>query len=199
MCIFRILVLTIGLLLATLAWGDDARKGLDAYNSTDYETALSIWQPLAENGDSDSQYGLGMMYGNGFGVMMDDALALKWYGEAADQGHAAAQCNLAVMHQNGWGVPADEEQAIRYYELAAEQGVAEAMVALGRHFSMDFSEAYDPVKAYKWFSLAVKMDSADASAKRDSIADKLTADQQVEGDALIQAWSDGHSELLAQQ
>ena len=195
----RALLVACGLLLAAPALSGEAEKGLLAFNSTEYDKALTIWQPLADAGDAESQYGLGMMYGNGFGVPMDDALALKWYGMAAEQGHSGAQCNLAVMHQNGWGVPLNEEEAVRLYSLAADQGVSEAMLALGRHFAMDFSEAYDPVKAYKWFSLAVLQNDIDANSKRDSIAAKLTAEQIAEGNALVDVWSSSHAGLLAQQ
>ena len=120
-----IILAAASLLLATLVWGADFQKGLDAYSSADYETALAEWQPLAEAGDIGSQFGLGQMYGNGFGVTMDDAAAIKWYGLAAGQGHAAAQCNLAVMHQNGWGLPQNDVAAMRLFGLAADQGVTE--------------------------------------------------------------------------
>ena len=196
---FQILAATIALALATAVWGSDAEKGLDAYNSMDYETALAVWQPLAETGDSGAQYGLGMMYGNGFGVAMDDALALKWYSLAADQGHAGAQCNLAIMYQNGWGVPLNEEEAIRNYMLAAEQGVPEAMTALGRHFAMDYSEAYDPVEAYKWLSLAHLLQDMDAGVKREALAETMTIEQVADGNALVEGWSLAHTELLANQ
>jgi len=192
----RISLAICGLLLASFAWSGDSQKGLNAYNSTDYDTALAIWQPLAESGDSDAQFGLGMMYGNGFGVDMDDALAIKWYGLAAEKGHSGAQCNLAVMHQNGWGVPLNEEEAVRLFSQAAEQGVVEAMVALGRHFAMDFSEAYDPVRAYKWFSLATLFDDIDANSKREMIAGKMTAAQVADGNAMVESWSLSHSGLL---
>jgi len=196
---FQIMTATIALALATAVWGGDSQKGLDAYNSMDYDTALAVWQPLADSGDAGSQYGLGMMYGNGFGVSMDDALALKWYSLAADQGHAGAQCNLAVMYQNGWGVPLNEEEATRYYMLAAEQGIPAAMTALGRHFAMDYSEAYDPVQAYKWFSLAYLLQDMDAGVKRETLAATMTIEQIADGDVLVEGWSIEHTELLANQ
>lgn len=196
MNVSRVILAVGGLLLAASAWAGESEKGLAAYNSTEYDTALAIWQPLAESGDAESQYGLGMMYGNGFGVPMDDALAIKWYGLAAEQGHADALNNLGIMYQNGWGVPLNEEEAVRLFTLAAEHGVAEAMVALGRHFAMDFAEAYDPVEAYKWFSLAAELGEMDAAAKRDTIAGKMTVEQVAEGNTMVDVWS---SSLLAKQ
>lgn len=187
------------LLLAASAWSGDFQKGLDAYNSADYETALAEWQPLAEAGDVGGQYGLGLMYGNGFGVTMDDALAIKWYGEAAAHGHALAQSNLAVMYQNGWGVPQNDAEAVRLFTLSAEQGVVEAMVALGRYYAMDFSADYDPVQAYQWYSLGALFGAIDANSKREFVAGKMTAEQVANADALVEVWSSGHSEMIAKQ
>jgi len=196
---FQIITATIAFALATAVWADDSQKGLDAYNSMDYDTALAVWQPLADSGDAGSQYGLGMMYGNGFGVSMDDALALKWYSLAADQDHAGAQYNLAIMYQNGWGVPINDEEATRYYMLASEQGVAAAMTALGRYFAMDYSDAYDPVQAYKWFSLAYLLQDMDAGVKRETLAARMTVEQIADSNVLVEGWSMEHTELLANQ
>ncbi len=185
------------LLFVTAVLGDDYQQGRDAYNSADYETALAKWQLPADSGDANSQFGLGQMYGNGFGVMMDDAQAIKYYGLAVQQGHAQAQCNLAVMYQNGWGVTQSDEEAARLFTLAAEQGVTEAQIAVGRMLSLDYSEAYDPVQAYTWFGIARLMENIDAGVKRDTIAAKMTTEQVTEAQALVELWSDDHSSLLA--
>ncbi|MGH8223251.1 MAG: tetratricopeptide repeat protein, partial [Woeseiaceae bacterium] len=109
----KLLLCCLMLLLAT-ASGADFEAGFAAYSRGDYETALAEWQPLAEQGDASSQFGLGLLYANGFGVAMDDAQALKWYGLAADQGHAEAQYNLGVMYQNGWGVEQSDADTVKW-------------------------------------------------------------------------------------
>ena len=43
---------------------------------------------LAEAGDPDAQYNLGVMYANGRGVTQDDTEAVRWYRLAADPGYA---------------------------------------------------------------------------------------------------------------
>ena len=43
----------------------DFQKGLDAAQTGDYATALQEWTPLAEAGDANAQYNLGLMYENG--------------------------------------------------------------------------------------------------------------------------------------
>ena len=61
----RLLILPI--LLLTLLVGNpavsaDLYKGLTAYQSGDYATALREWKPLAEQGDANAQILLGGMY-----------------------------------------------------------------------------------------------------------------------------------------
>ena len=133
MRIFQSVILVASaMLLSATSWSKDLAKGQDAYFSGDYQTAMTEWQPLADAGQMDGQYGLGLLYANGFGVDMNDDQALKWYGLAAEQGHAEAQANLAVMHANGWGVPQSNEMALKWYTLAADQGVTLAQVSVAK-------------------------------------------------------------------
>ena len=44
---------------------------------------------LAEQGDATAQFNLGVSYGNGEGVLKDDAEAVRWFRLAADQGDAS--------------------------------------------------------------------------------------------------------------
>ena len=48
-------------------------------------------QALAEQGDVEAQYSLGIDYDIGSGVQQDEAEAARWYRLAADQGHVGAQ------------------------------------------------------------------------------------------------------------
>ena len=68
--------------------GEDA---MAAYARGDYATALRLLRPLAEQGDAQAQYNLGVLYDNGQGVPKNDAEAMKWYRMAADQGEAEAR------------------------------------------------------------------------------------------------------------
>jgi TPR repeat protein len=195
---FSTLVLAVFLMLfATVAWSGDVQKGWDAYNSLDYATAKAEWQEPADSGDARAAYGMGMLYANGFGVDMNDDLALKYYGIAAEKGSADAQFNLAVMHQNGWGVPPDEALANEWYRMAAEQGNTQAQMALGRYYAMDFLDTYDPVEAYKWFSLAEKLGEIDASYKREFVAARMTPEQVLQADGLVETWLKDRKAILA--
>lgn len=197
----RFSALLFGAVLTLYAIGaasGDFKKGWTAYNSLDYATAMAEWQDLADSGDAKSAYGMGLLYGNGFGVDMNDELALKYYGIAAEQGHADAAFNLAVMHQNGWGVPMDENKANEWYLVAAGKGNTEAQMALGRYFAMDFLDTYDPVVAYKWFRLAERLGDIDASDKRNFIASRMTPEQVAQGDAMVESWVADNKDMLAE-
>jgi TPR repeat protein len=187
------------LVLSPVSWGADFAKGQEAYNSGDYETAIAEWQPLAEAGDADGQFGMGLLYANGFGVPLDDAEALKWYGMAAEQNHANAQCNLAVMHANGWGVPQSDSEAFKWYILAADQGIVEAQTAAAKMYLRGFGTAQDNVQAHKWFNIAAEFGDFGAASRRDDLAAKMSADELAEAGNLATAWLEENQGLLANQ
>jgi TPR repeat protein len=113
--------------VGTPAFSVDFQKGLTAYESGDYATALREWTPIAEQwGVAVAQYGLGRLYDKGRGVPQDYKTAVKWYRLAARQGHTDAQHNLGQMYRKGEGVPQDYKTAVKWYRLAAEQGDANA-------------------------------------------------------------------------
>ena len=104
--------------------------GWVVYTRGEYEAALNIWLPLAEQGDVDAQYYLGLMYNVGEGVAADNAEAVRWYRRAAEQGDPYAQDSLGTMYDFGEGVPVDDVEAVRWYRLSAEQNYVGAQYSL---------------------------------------------------------------------
>ena len=93
--ILTTLVVLTGLIGAGGAvWAQDFDKGLEAYNSGDYATAIRELKPLAEQGKAGAQYYLSRMYWRGEGVIQDYAETAKWLRKAADQGVALAHTVL---------------------------------------------------------------------------------------------------------
>jgi TPR repeat protein len=117
-------LLTLAVLLGSAGegWSADYQKGLDAYNKKDYATALREWKHLAEQGDVDAQYSLGLMYEEGQGVPQDYKTAVKWIRFAAEQGVADAQGNLGAMYAFGKGVLKDYVYAHMWGNIAAMNG-----------------------------------------------------------------------------
>lgn len=93
-----------------------------AFDNGDYETAISLWLPLAENGDADAQNYLGILHYLGLGVTRDYKKTLAWYGRAAKAGHADAQRNYGDMINFGRGIQKDNYQAYKWYFAASQQG-----------------------------------------------------------------------------
>jgi len=108
----------------------DFQAGLDAYKRGDYDTAMTEWRPLAEQGDAEAQWFLGSMYYQGKGVPQDDQEAVRWYRQAAEQGDADAQNTLGYMYEHGRGVPRNYVRAYMWASLAAAQGIEDSAKGL---------------------------------------------------------------------
>jgi len=89
-------------------------------------TDIATLRLLADQGDQEAQYLIGLRYQYGEGVEPATTQAVAWYQKAADQGHAEAQSYLAAMYADGEGVPQDDAQAVAWYRKAADQGYAAA-------------------------------------------------------------------------
>ncbi|NGZ96944.1 MAG: sel1 repeat family protein [Nitrospira sp. WS110] len=90
----------------------------------DFRVAAALFLPLAEKGDDQAQYNLGLLYASGLGVMHDFKAAMKWHRLAAGQGHAGAQNALAQIYAKGHGVPENTVLAHMWYSVAIESSMA---------------------------------------------------------------------------
>ena len=61
-----------------------------AIKRRDYATAVRLIRPLAEQGNANAQYNLGVFYDNGLGVPQDRVRAHMWLNLAAMQGRESA-------------------------------------------------------------------------------------------------------------
>jgi len=66
-------------------------EGLDALRRNDFASAARELRPLAEAGDAEAQYRIGLMYEYGKGYPQDKAQGIVWFRKAAGHNHAAAQ------------------------------------------------------------------------------------------------------------
>ena len=130
-----------------------AQEGRTVQTRLERENLDAVRQP-AEQGDVEAQYNLGVLYGMGRGVPLDDAEAARWYRLAADQGHARAQFSLGASYDFGRGVSEDEDEAVRWYRLAADQGEAAAQHNLGFMYAEGRGVVEDADEAVRWYRLA---------------------------------------------
>ena len=136
----KTLCLTVALLFGTVRASEsgDFQKGLNAYNSGKYATAMREWRPLAEQGEAAIQNKIGHMYRHGLGVPKNDKIAMKWYKLAAEQGYSNAKLIIAAENGdkhaayklggiyigglNRGDFPTDIRMAKKYWKIAAELG-----------------------------------------------------------------------------
>jgi TPR repeat protein len=158
----RLTLATIAVLALSGTVAADFKAGLEAYQRGDYATALREWQPLAEKGDANGQYNLGLLYNQGSGVPQDYARAAEWYRKAAEQGNSNAQYNLGVMYSTGQGVAKDPAEAMRWYLKAAEKGIPGAQNNLAALYDEGPGGFRDYAQAEKWYRKAAEQGIATA-------------------------------------
>jgi TPR repeat protein len=113
-------------LLALSGVRADFTAGLEAYRSGDFQGALAEWMPLAEQGQVEAEFNVGLLYFHGRGVEADHASAAEWYRRAAEQGYARAQYELGQLYERGDGVPQDLIQAYKWFRLANREKYEDA-------------------------------------------------------------------------
>jgi TPR repeat protein len=105
---------------------DEFGRGLSAFNTGDYATALRLWRPLAEREEPRSEAGIGFMYHRGLGLGVDDREAAVWLRRAAEHGQAEGQLMLGILFYYGRGVTQSFVRAYAWCELAEISGNADA-------------------------------------------------------------------------
>ena len=165
------------LLFSTEAWSADFQKGLEAYNKKDYKTALSEWEPIAEEGQAEAQFMLGMMYRNGRGVPQNSKTAAKWWILAAQQGHVKALYNLGQTYFLGISAPKNYKIALYWFTLAAQQGHATAQNILGGMYYEGRGVDKNLVYAHMWLKIAASKGNKKAAEGRERAAKEMTPAQ----------------------
>lgn len=141
----------------------ELKKAQEAYDNKDYETALAIWNRLAERNNAVAIRKVGVCYAYGNGVTQNKAEAVSWYRKAADLDNDVAMYNLGYCYENGLGVTQDNAEAVKWYQKAADLGDANAMVNLGNsYFFGDRGVSQDYAEAVKWYRKAAELGDVDA-------------------------------------
>jgi TPR repeat protein len=137
------------------------RTAAGAYERKDFAVAISIWKPLAAEGNAEAETLLGAMYWQGEGAPRDHAEASRLYLAAAEQGYARAQNDIGFMYGFGEGIPPhDDVQAYKWISLAIErytvknqeridQAIKDRATLKARMSSAQLAEAETAIKAWK--------------------------------------------------
>ena len=84
--------------------------------------SLPELRKLADQGDAEAQWQMGVRFHNAEGVPHDDAQAMQWFQRAAEQGHVTAQSALGAYYFAARGVPKDLSKAYFWSVIAMAQG-----------------------------------------------------------------------------
>jgi len=147
---------------------DRYKLGLRWYQQGQYDIARKMWRPMAESGDCDAQYALGLLYFNGLSVRKNYNTALKWWGRAAEQAQPQALNTLGVLYSH---------TRVKYTTLDCRKGCGEPK---------------NLIIAYKWFGLAKEYGPLHeikfAQKSLDRISPEMTEAQIIEAGAMIDDW-----------
>ena len=146
---------------------DSYVRGVRFYDRGDYVAAKEIWDRLAEVGDCDAEYRLGLLRIEGRAVVADLDVARGWWERAANKGQPRAQLAVGDLSNS-------DNSYTRFY-------------------CTPDSCRKDAAAAYKWYLLADKTakyetDKQYVSKVLPRIRATLTLDERQEGERLAAEW-----------
>ncbi|HZP20759.1 MAG TPA: hypothetical protein VFB16_11200 [Bauldia sp.] len=106
--------------VTTASQADDAlENGMDAWRRADFETAMRLLAPLAEQGNAKAEYMVGLMYANAQGRPEDVQKGNVWFEKAAAHGIVDARYSLCQNYAvGGVGTPVDSARAYTWCVVA---------------------------------------------------------------------------------
>ena len=123
------------LLLLTLLPGtlfaDVLSEGRAAIADKNHKKALELFSAAAEKGEAQGEYGMGVLYTEGWAVEKDAVKAFHWFRKAARQDYPPAQFNLGNAYFKGTGVEPSLPEAEIWWDLSARNGYSQAQYNLG--------------------------------------------------------------------
>ncbi|GAB4375594.1 MAG: hypothetical protein Kow00114_38850 [Kiloniellaceae bacterium] len=130
-------------------------EGQHLYETGDYAAALQNWLPLAEAGDPEALYEVGLLYRSGKGIEANRGRGKNYILEAAKRGYAPAQGDLASS-ADPFGISEDEasqREAFYWAIRAAANGDAWGYDTLASAYCEGDGVDRNPVLADIWLYL----------------------------------------------
>ena len=158
------------LLSSGVAVAVDFNKGLKAYDSGDFKAALAEWVPLAEQGDAEAQYSLGIMHDVGEGVLIDYKRAYMWFNLSSYNGSGSATNKMDALTKKMSHAQIDKAQDMSRRCLESDY----------KYCGVTEKEAEKLAEAEKWAEVAEIIESIIADGETQTIADNETVQQLAE-------------------
>lgn len=133
---------------------EQLKKANDYYSANDFDNAKKCFEPLANEGLPQAQYGLGHI----FWKSNELASALNSYMAAAKQGYAPAISRIGLFYYDGVGVECDDEQAVCSFRQSSEMGNAEGEFYLGNCLFFGDGITMNKQEAAQWLLKSAEQD-----------------------------------------
>ena len=176
---------------------NSSSKGVKAFESKDYATAIEELLPLADNGNPVAQFYVAKMNYNGFGVPKDLDIAFARYKESAEQGYSKAQHNLSFFYIYGETVEKDEKKGFDWMAKAADQGFHLSQYYMGIALSLPGSPLEKNIsKALEYFMAAADQNYPPALTRLGAHFAQVDIDYEKADSYLKQAAALGDAEAM---
>ncbi|MDB2388608.1 sel1 repeat family protein [Alphaproteobacteria bacterium] len=154
------------------------KNALSAITNKDYNTAIKILLPIAENGNASADFYLGYLYFNGLGVIANEKQANKFrlsaakiFKEQAENGNNEAISKLGrILADSSQLDNTDFLEELKWLKLASSNGCREASFMLGNIYNTghkindtnesDFFPIINKKEAFKWFKISAEQGMA---------------------------------------
>ncbi len=186
----------------------------------DLSAAVALYRTLADQGNDVAQYHLGQIYLNGQTVNQNIVMGLDLLAKSANQDNAEAAFTLGNIYAKGFGSDADErnilseegvvynnmeegvsqnyKRAAAWYLQAATQGHADAQSALGMLYFEGKGVGNNDYTAYILEAIAAARGSLKAPIFRNQVMGRLTQDQIMSAQPLIDHWAVGQPVIFTE-
>ena len=145
-------------------------------------------QLLAEQGDVEAQFNLGLICSFMATGPKDKTEARKLIRKAAEGGHPGAQEYLAHMYMHDTEVQ-DYVEAAKWLHKVAEKGNIGAQRLLGSIYAHGMGVPKDVVKGYAWFSISAAQGKKDAEGLKRLVAESMAPQELARARKLaLQYW-----------
>ena len=107
---------------------------------------------LANKGDAEAQYHVGMMHNNGIGTQKDPKQAFEWFKKSTASGDPLGAYKLGCYYDGQFAgvVTTDSNEALKYKLISAKAGYALAQ----NDVAVLYLRQGNPEEALKWFKMA---------------------------------------------
>ena len=120
-------------------------------NANDADTFKAM-VALANKGDAEAQYHVGMMHNNGIGTQQDPKQAFEWFQKSTASSDPLGAYKLGCYYdgQGAGIVTLDPNEALKHKLVAAKAGYALAQHDVANHYD----KQGNPEEALKWWKMA---------------------------------------------